>query len=462
MRLVGQVLSWVATLVVIRLLAPSDYGILALAQLLIGFALLINEIGLTPALIQARHAPPVVIASVHGYVLLSNVLLYTLVYFLAPLFAHFYGVEDLVSVIRVLALQLLIGAFGAVPSALAKRNLEFKYLSLIGLTATVLGSLASLLVALLDGGVWALVSANLVMGIVQSVGVSAMTRFNVAPSLRLSGMRQLVSFGAWISGSRLAWYSAQSADDLLIGKVFNNEVLGHFNVAKNLAAIPMSRIMEIINQVTFPIYSRLDNNADRALTYFLKSVWLGMLVFCPVTWGLSSVADVFTSVALGDKWAEAAFPIRIIALSIPIQALSFLLTPVIDALGRPDIGFRNSIARLVIFPLSVVVAIPWGLDGICITFLIGRLITLLMFVRIARVVVPVTMKSIWRAVAAPVIASTVMYAGVTFSIAAIGKSIEPAIVLGLGVAIGALIYTGMLVLFAPQTYGELKSLYELS
>ena len=128
MRLVGQALSWVATLVVIRLLAPSDYGILALAQLLIGFALLINEIGLTPALIQARHAPPVVIASVHGYVLLSNVLLYTLVYFLAPLFAHFYGVEDLVSVIRVLALQLLIGAFAAVPSALAKRNLQFKHL----------------------------------------------------------------------------------------------------------------------------------------------------------------------------------------------------------------------------------------------------------------------------------------------------------------------------------------------
>lgn len=461
MRLIGQLFSWLVTLLVIRLLAPEDYGTLALAQLLIGLALLLNEIGLTPALIQARQAAVETIASVHGFVLLSNVLLYAIVYGLAPAFAHFYGADELVAVIRVLALQLLIGAFGAVPVALAKRDLAFKHISLIGFASTLFGSLASLVIALLDGGVWALVSATLVMGVVQSFGIIVITRFNVAPSLRIGGLRKLLTFGAWVSGSRMAWFFAQSADDLIIGKMFNNEILGHFNVAKNLAALPMNRIMEIINQVIFPMYSRLDGDAGRALNYCLKSMWLATLVLCPISWGLSSVVDVFIEVVLGEKWLPAAFALRVICLSIPLQALSFLLTPVIDALGRPDLGFRNSVARLIIFPAAVVAALPWGLDGICVSFVIARAITLLMFFRIANAVFPLTLKRVWQAVQAPVLAGGAMYGAVTFALGYAGTLFTSPILLAAAIAGGALVYVVTLTVLAPHTFAEFKSTFNL-
>lgn len=457
MRMLSQALSWLVTLVVIRLLTPADYGLLAMAQILIGLATLLNEIGLTPALIQMREAPERTIASVHGYVLLSNAVLYALVYAVAPAFARFYGQDDLIPVVRVLGLQLVIGALGAVPFALAKRNLAFKSISLVNLAAALAGSLASLVVARADGGVWALVTATLVMAVGQSLGMIVTSRFKIAPSLEIAGMRRLLSFGAWISGSRLAWFFASSADDLIIGKCFDSHVLGHFNVAKNLASIPMSRVMEIINQVMFPLFSRLEGNAERAMAYFSKSVWMGMLIFCPLTWGLSSVADVFTEVVLGPAWLDAAFALRVIALSIPIQAVSFLLTPVTDALGRPDIGFRNSMIRLVVFPLSVVVAIPWGLDGICITFVLGRMLTLVMYLHVAARHFPLSLTGLCRASAPPVIAGVVMYLAVALLLHFAAGLLSPLALLIVGTACGALVYAGALLVLAPRTVAELRA-----
>lgn len=462
MRLIGQVFSWVSTLIVIRVLAPSDYGATAVAQVMVGLVVLINEVGLAPALIQAREAPSPLVQSVHGYVLLINVVLYGLLFFLAPGIADFYEDDGLVSIIRALGLQLVIGAFGSVPLALAKRNLSFKHISMVNLLATVLASATSLALALLGAGVWALVAASLVLCLVQSFGVMLITRFNLRPSLRLEGMNKLLSFGAWVSGGRLIWYLAQNIDDLLVGKLLGNVALGQLTVAKNLAALPLSRVMEILNQITFPMYSRLDGDLDRAFRYFLKSVWLGMLIFCPLTWGLSSMADVFTEVVLGDRWVAAALPIRIIALSIPAMAINFLLAPVVDALGRPDITFRNTVTRLAVLVVSIFFGMPWGLNGICISISVARVVTLLIFLRIASRILPLSWRDIWTASREPVLAGIAMYAGTSILVYSVGEQVPPTILLGAGCVLGCLIYVGVLLSIAPLTVQKVRSVFQQS
>lgn len=457
MRLIGQLLSWLATILVIRLLEPSDYGLMALAQLLVGLATLLNEIGLTPALIQTRDASVAVIRSVFGYVLLTNVTLYLAVYLFAPSFSQFYDSDELSLVIRVLGVQLLIGGLGAVPLALAVRKMAFKQTSIIALAATVTASAASLAVAFYGGGVWALVTANLVLVSVQTIGIIIVTRFRLLPSLQPRGMRRLVSFGAWVSGSRLAWYFAESADDLLIGKIFGQQLLGFFNVAKNLSAMPMNRVMSIINQVSFPAYSRLEGDTDRALRYYLKSVWLALVLFCPIAWGLSSIADVFVAVLLGSNWERADFLLRVLALSIPIQALSFLLTPAIEAMGRPDLGFRNSIVRLVIFPLSIVVAIPWGIEAVAVSFIVGRTLALILFLRSVRVVFDIRFNMIADAARAPVAAGIAMYVCVSafiYHASALGEGVS---LLGGAILVGAVVYGAVLLGFDRDVVQNLRS-----
>lgn len=457
MRLLSQAASWLVTLVVIRLLAPSDYGLLALAQLLIGLATLLNQIGLTPALIQARSMPEHILRSVFGYVLASNAILYVAVYLAAPRFAQAYGAPELVPVIRILGLQLLIGGLGAVPTAIATRDMAFKHLSVIGLVATVVGSGLSLVIAVLDGGVWALVSASLGSALCQTIGIFVVTRFWMRPSLATAGMRSLFSFGAWTSGGRLAWYFAESADELIIGKAFGSAILGSYNVAKNLASLPMFRVMDIVNQVTFPAYSRLEGDRAKALSYFLKSVWLGMLLFCPICWGFAAVSPLFTKVIMGTQWRDATFALHLLALSIPLQALSSLLTPVVQALGRPDLTFRNSLARLVLYPLVAFLAIPYGIDAVVVALVAVRIVTLFMFMHIAQRVFPLTIRALWQSSSAPVIAGAAMYALVSLLCQRGAGFIEAHWLLGLACGVGALVYVALLFLLAPHTIAEFKS-----
>ncbi len=457
MRLLSQVASWLVTLIVIRLLAPSDYGLLALAQLLIGLATLLNQIGLTPALIQARTLPEHILRSVFGFVLASNAVLYAAVYVAAPRFAEVYGSPDLVPVIRVLGLQLLIGGIGAVPTALATRDMAFKHLSVIGLVATIVGSALSLIIAVMDGGVWALVSASLASALCQTIGIFVVTRFWMRPSLATRGMGSLFSFGAWTSGGRLAWYFAESADELIIGKAFGSALLGSYNVAKNLASLPMFRVMDIVNQVTFPAYSRLEGDQVKALSYFLKSVWLGMLLFCPICWGFAAVSPLFTTVIMGEQWQDATFALHLLALSIPLQALSSLLTPVVQALGRPDLTFRNSLARLVLYPLAAVLAIPYGIDAVVAALVAVRILTLFMFMHIAQRVFPLTVADLWRHSSAPVIAGAGMYAVVTLLCQRAAGVLTPPWLLGSACVVGALVFVAVVFLLAPDTVHKFKT-----
>ena len=459
MRLLGQLASWVATLVVIRVLQPADYGVAALAQLLVGLATLINEIGLIPALIQTSTVSKDLTRSVAGYVLLSNFILYCAIYLCAPAFAHFYGNEELVDIVRVLAVQLLIGAVGSVPAALARRNLAFKGLSIINFSSTIAATLASLSLALCGAGVWSLVIASLLSTAVTSTAVICMTTERIRPSLRLAGMRKLMSYGIWFSGSRLIGYVAHSADDLLIGRLFDSHVLGYFSMAKNLAAMPMSRVMEIINQIMFPAYARLKSDPERIRYYFLRSVWLAMLLFCPVTWGLASVADVFTTVVLGAKWHEAVFALRMAALSIPIQAITYLLTPAVEALGRPDITFRNVSIRLVVFPTAILLAAPYGIEAVIIAFLLARIVATVLLLWNSAGVLGYSPTMLWKASWQALVAGAVMYGVVVLLTTTLRAQLGDVQTLLAAIVTGGLVFLGTLHLLAPETWSEVRATF---
>src|SRR4051794_26970832 len=131
MRTTAQMVSWLITIVVVRLLTPGDYGLIGLAQILIGFCLMVNQLGAVPALIQQREIAPSVLRQTFALVLLSNAVLYFILFAGAPWFSLFYGEPRLTAIIRVLSLSLLIGAFSAVPYALLQREMNFKWMSLI-------------------------------------------------------------------------------------------------------------------------------------------------------------------------------------------------------------------------------------------------------------------------------------------------------------------------------------------
>jgi O-antigen/teichoic acid export membrane protein len=209
----------------------------------------------------------------------------------------------------------------------------------------------------------------------------------VKPAFGLEGMRDLFSFGAWISGARIAWHLGQSADDVIVGKLLGDGPLGLYAVARQLSTMPMQKVMFVLNQVLFPAYSRLAGDVAQARSYFLKSVGLASLVFCPLMWGMSAVGADFTKIILGERWTGATLALQLVALTVPFQVIGYLLTPLTDAMGRPDVSFRNVLTLLTVVPLAVFLGARWGVNGVACALAVAHPVILVVMLRRSLVVV---------------------------------------------------------------------------
>ncbi|HKE93126.1 MAG TPA: oligosaccharide flippase family protein, partial [Povalibacter sp.] len=165
---VGQVVSWGVTLIVLRLLAPADYGLIAIVSVIIALLASVAELGLGASVIQSANLRPEELAAVSGLVVLCNIAIGVLLALCAPLFAWFYGEPRLTALIQVASLSFAFFALNTVPQALAYRDMNFKWLAMVELTGVLVSGVATLILALFGFGVWALLLGNQLQNLVRT------------------------------------------------------------------------------------------------------------------------------------------------------------------------------------------------------------------------------------------------------------------------------------------------------
>ena len=186
-RLLSQMITWAITLVVIRLLTPTDYGLLAMATVFIAFLSMFSEFGLGPAVVQKRDVDDELLRRVFGLVLVIHVSLTGMLVLGAPLIASFYAEPRVVPVVQVLALQFIIAAFSVVPDAQLQRRMEFRNRSLLDLSGAMVGSATTLTMAFMGAGVWALVTGSLLGALWRTIGINWLSPFVRWPDFWLKG-----------------------------------------------------------------------------------------------------------------------------------------------------------------------------------------------------------------------------------------------------------------------------------
>lgn len=411
-RLAGQLGSWAITIYVIRTLNPADYGLMGMASILIPFATLLNELGMIPALIQSRLVDEQLIRQLFGFVIISTLLMFWLLFVTAPVLSGFFDEPRLTPVTRALAAGMVIGAISAVPNALLERELQFKGISVVEFSSMIVGSLTTLACAIAAFGVWSLVIGQLVSTTAKTFGILIVSRFCLAPSFGWSRLKSVFTFGANITGQRVLWYAHTSADVLLIGKLLGDHALGVYSVAFQLATLPVSKVFGIVNRVAFPAYARLQHDNRQAADYFITSVRLTWFVFCPMLWGLSSVSREFVEVFMGRNWSEATTVLALVPLIVPFRVILLLIAPVTDGLGRPDIGLRNLLTSTTLIPLAILIGTSKGLIGVCVALIIASIIALVINCRRSFVLLELRPEVLARAVAPTAMAGSTMYGSV--------------------------------------------------
>ena len=438
-QFLAQIITWGATLAVVRLLDPSDYGLFAMTQVVLAAMAFLNGYSFATSLIQAPEIDSHKISQVFGMLILANGLVASVQFLLAPYIAAYYGQPVVADMLRVQAVLFLTVPFIALPSALLARRIEFRNQGVVNLMCAAVGACVALGMAWYGYGVWALVYAPIAMSLARALGLTIAARLLVWPNFNFRGAREILSFGGALTLCQLFWIIQSQSDIFIAGRAFDTHELGLYSEALFLTLIVTGRFLPPINEVAFPAYSELHKLGKPMAPFFLRTMRTVFLVTAPIYVGLSLTADAAVLTLFGPKWAEMAPIAAGLAIAMPAMALQIICSPATNAMGSPRIYVTTSIIGAVIYPSLFLIGIAYGPMGLVYAWWIAAPTLLLITLALTLPAVGLSFGKLFAELMPVALACGVMALTVTVAQATIGPS-EPPLQLLLIVPVGALAY----------------------
>ena len=452
-RWASQLVSWLSTFLVARLLVPADYGLVGMATVFLGLVRLLSEFGLGTAVVTLRDLDRRQIAQLNGLAVLAGVAGMALTSLLAVPIGRFYGAPRLPAVVLAMGTTFVISAFRSVPLGLLQKQLRFRRVALADMVESVTVAVAAVLLALAGFGYWTLVLGWIVGALVSTVLLVAQAPHPFAwPRRRDLGAA--LHFSGHVLGSRAAWYAYSNADFLIAGRLLGPTALGFYTLAWNLASVPVDKVVTVVLRLTPAFFAALREDLAELRRYLLAlTEGLALLTF-PLAVGLALVADDFVLVALGPKWTGTIAPLRLLALYASIRSLAPLLPQALNALGESRFAMWNNAAAALLLPAGFLAGSRFGTLGIAAAWIaVHPLVLAPLYVRTFRV----TGLSARRYLGAliPAGSGTLLLVAAVAAVrlllpagSAAGTALkEPAVRLGLQAAAGAAAYGLALALF---------------
>ena len=454
-QIVGQLVTWVSTFLVLRILQPSDYGLYAMAAVVMSFLGLVNGYGLANALVQREQVSRFELRQMFGMLVAVSVVLAGIQLAIAPAIADFYGEPQVTNLLRVMALVFLTNPFLALGYTILARDMDFKRQAQINISSSILGASVALGGALAGLGVWTLVFAPLSAFIARGIGMMVMARAFFWPSFNFRGTRAMAGFGGTVTLTSLLYFLQTQTDVVIAGREFDAATVGLYTTALFLAQIFVNKVVPPLNEVAFTALARVQSDRTAFANGFLVSVRGIMLLAVPFCIGLAVTADPLVHVLLGEKWAGTIPLVRILGLAMPWMVLQVLFAPATNAVGRPGIALQNSLTGAVLMPIAFLIGVRWGIEGMAAAWLIAYPVIAIITAIRSIPAISVAPHRLVSAIFAPAMAGLAMAIVVTLVARRVAFA-NPAVELAALVAIGALVYIGWLALFARDRLAELS------
>ncbi len=363
-QVLSQLVNWAATIIVIRLLAPHDYGLYAMTQAVLTAFNFLSGWGFANSLIPADRVDKRQIGQVFAMLLISNLALAAAQFAAAPLAAAYYGQPLVADLLRLQAVIFLTTPFIALPTALLSRRLDFRSQARVNLISAAAGAAVSLGLAWLGYGVWALAWAPIAIFGTRALGLTLAARMLVRPVLDFRGAGHIVRYGSALMLSQLFWIVQSQADILIAGRSFTTHDLGLYSEALFVALIFTGRFLPPLNEVAFPAYAELAKAGKPIAPAFLSGVRMTMLVTAPLYVGLALVAGPLVETLFGPKWLGMIPILAGLALAMPAMALQIVCSPATNALGEARAYLITNGAGALIMPLCFLAGVTYGAPGL--------------------------------------------------------------------------------------------------
>ncbi len=367
----GKIVSLGTTLVMARLLSPADYGLMAIALVVIGFVAFFNEVGIGSAIVQKPKPTASEVNGCFAIALMASVALSLLTFLLSGPVAVFFGNPRLEPIVAVLSIAFILGAFGTVPMAFLRKELHFKAIAGITIFGVIIQSAVGLVLAWLGYGVWALVWGYMAISVLQSVAAFWLSPWRPGGPVGIREAVGLVKYGLTVTSSRVFWYLYTNADKVIVGKVLGERSLGIYDMAFSLATLPSSQITSLATNVASPVFSKLQADLPKLRAFILHITRGVAYVTYPALIGMLVCSPELVAVILGDKWIDLLIPFGALCLMGLIKSIDPLLSQVLIATGNAGKLSAYTLTCGVVMALAILVGAHFGgLRGVSLVWLL--------------------------------------------------------------------------------------------
>jgi O-antigen/teichoic acid export membrane protein len=367
----GKLVSLTTTLVLARILSPADYGLMALAMVVIGFVGFFNEVGIGSAIVQKEDLEQDEVNGCFAIAILISLVLCGATALASPLVAMFFGDARLAQMIPLLSTAFVVGATGSIPMAFLRREMRFGAIAIVNILAILIQSGVALYLAYHGHGVWSLVWGYLVANAVQSIGYCIASSWRPRGAFALRKAFGIVGYGLHVTSTRIFWYAYTNADKVIVGKLLGDRALGIYDMAYSLATLPISQITGMVNNVAFPLFARLQNDMQRMSSVILKLTRGLAYVTYPALIGMLAVSRELVAVVLGPKWIDILIPFGALCLMGLVKSVDPLLSQVLIATGHARKLSAYTLMCGIAMTIGVIVgAIADGLRGVALVWVL--------------------------------------------------------------------------------------------
>jgi teichuronic acid exporter len=355
---------FVVGIVLARLLFPEEFGLIGMLMIFMEVIRILLDSGFGAALIQKREATQIDISSIFYFNIVIGLIAAGLLCLAAPWIATFYNQPILTQLTRALSLTIVINSFGMIQKTILTKQINFKTQTKVSFIAGLLSGITGICMAVLGFGVWSLVVQQISASFFSTLSLWFLSSWRPSLVFSFNSLREMFGFGSKILFSGVLNQIFDNIYLVVIGRLFSAADLGFFTRAKTLNDLPSQTLSQMVGRVTFPVFSKIQDNPERLKRGLKKALTTLVLVNFPMMIGLAIVARPLVITLLTEKWSPSIPYLQLLCMVGLLFPLHLINLNMLQALGRSDLFLRLEIIKKIMIVINIVITWRWGIAAI--------------------------------------------------------------------------------------------------
>jgi O-antigen/teichoic acid export membrane protein len=361
--------TWAATIIIARILSPSDYGLVGMAGLITGIIMLFGDFGLGASIIQKRETSKEELSTLFYILTGIGGVITLIIFFIAPLGGSFFKEQEVTNLIRLSSIIFLISSITTIPRNLIQKEMKFKLYGIIDSFAAMSTSIVVIILAVKGLGAYSLIWGMIFNSIISMILFTFYSGFKPTASFSTDYLKMHLKFGGAVTLSRYLWWYYCNVDYILAGKILGKNAFGLYSMAFQLASLPLEKLASIINPVSLPAFSSIGDRQELIRFYFNIVKYLSLISF-PIFCGFFWIADDAFPLLLGAKWNNSILIFKILSIPCMFRCLSVLNSTLVNSIRRPDVGVKNMFLSSIVATIALLIGVNWGANGLAVAWLV--------------------------------------------------------------------------------------------